>query len=148
MVAVAAVLILGGYGLAMLVGGATVTGSWPWPIDDFHARVYGSALLTLGVGIARLLPVATRVEVRTVGAILVTSGVAAVGGLWLVDARLHRVDWASIGTWSWVGLFGAMAGAGALLLARARAGRHRPVDPATAQASARPSGEPGGGGRG
>jgi hypothetical protein len=147
-VAIVSALILGGYGLAMLVAGAALTGSWPWPIDDFHARVYGSALLTLGVGIARLLPVATRLEVRTVGAILATSGVAAVGGLWLVDARLHRVDWMSIGTWSWIGLFGAMAGAGALLLAEARAGGHRSGDPASGQAAAWPSSEPDGGGTG
>jgi hypothetical protein len=51
----------------------------------------------------------------------VVSGAAAIAGLLIVDAELHRVDWGLPGTWAWVVMCAAIAGVGGLLL-RGRSG--------------------------
>jgi hypothetical protein len=118
----AEVAVLGGYGVLLLLLGATATGFWPWPIDDLHARIYSAAFLTPAVGAALLVRLGTGREDRTLGLTQVVSGVAAIAGLLAVDANLHRVDWTLAGTWGWVALCVAIAGVGLLLL-RGRPGR-------------------------
>ena len=110
---------LGGYGLLLLTVGSAVTGFWPWPVDDFHARIYSTVFLAPAVGALMLIRVGTLLEDRTLGATQVVSGALAVLGLLLVDANLHRANWSAPGTWLWVGLCGVITLVGvALLIAR------------------------------
>jgi hypothetical protein len=112
----ASVAVAGASGMAMVLLGSTATGYWPWPVDDFHARIYGSGLLTLALGASLLVRVATRTELRTLGATQLVSGVTAIGGLLVVDRGLQRVDWAAPGTWIWFTLFAGLAIAGGRML--------------------------------
>ena len=108
--------ILGGYGLLLLVLGAAATGFWPWPIDDFHARIYSTAFLTPAVGAVLLFRAGTRSEDRTLGATQLVSGVAAIVGFLVVDANLHKVSWDVAGTWLWLALCAAIAAVGVMLI--------------------------------
>ncbi len=108
--------ILGGYGVLLLGVGSAATGFWPWPIDDFHARIYSTAFLTPAVGALLLFRVGTRREDRTLGATQLVSGVAAIAGFVAVDANLHRVSWDVAGTWLWLALCAAIAAVGVILL--------------------------------
>ena len=114
-------LVLGGYGLALLAVGSAVTGFWPWPIDDFHARIYSTAFLAPAVGALLLMRAGTPLEDRTLGATQAVSGVLAVLGVLLVDAKVHRIDWGAPGTWLWIALCGAIALVGVALLVPRRA---------------------------
>ena len=121
---VAEIALLGGYGVALLVVGAPAVGFWPWPIDsvyasgsaDLHARIYSAAFITPAVGAALLVRLGTVHEDRTLGASQLVSGIAAVAGVVVVDASVHRVDWGLPGTWAWVAMCAAIAGVGGLLL--------------------------------
>jgi hypothetical protein len=113
---IAQAVLLGAYGAALLVVGATATGFWPWPVDDFHARIYSAAFITPAVGAAILARTGTMLEDRTLGASQLVSGVAAIVGAIVVDADVHRVDWGLPGTWGWVAMCVGIAAVGLLLL--------------------------------
>lgn len=111
-------LVFGTYGLAMLLTGNAATGFWPWPIDDFHARIYSAMFLTGAVGGWTLAAGGTAVEVVMVGLLQATLGALSVVGLIVVDRSANRVEWGDGGTWLWVGWFGATAVAGVALAIR------------------------------
>jgi hypothetical protein len=118
---IAEVLILGGYGLLLLLLGSAAAGFWPWAVggvyrDDFMARLYSAAFLTPAVGALLLVRVGSPHEDRALGSTQVVSGVAALVGLLIVDASLRRVDWSLPGTWAWVALCIGIAAVGVLLL--------------------------------
>ena len=74
---IALAVVLGGYGLALLMIPDTATGFWPWPVDAFHARIYAATYLTPAVGAWVVRDGATQAELRTLGATLITFGIAA-----------------------------------------------------------------------
>ena len=78
-------LALIGYGLALVVAPADATGFWPWPVDDFHARIYAATYLTPGVGAWVVRRAGSRDEYRTLGITLATGGVVAVLAVLLTD---------------------------------------------------------------
>jgi hypothetical protein len=124
----AEIVVFGGYGVLLLALGSTAARFWPWAVggiysDDFVARIYSAAFLAPATGAALLVRAGTRFEDRTLGVTQVVSGVAAIAGLLVVDAGLHRVDWGSLGSWLWVALCVAIAAVGLLLL------RGRPAMP-------------------
>lgn len=121
--------IMGAYGIAVLAAGAAVTGFWPWPIDDFHARIYSAVFLTGSVGLWLLTRGAPAVEVATIGITQGVLGSLSVLGLILVDWSVSRVDWGAGGTWLWISWFSVAAIAGLALALYSRRHEARLLPP-------------------
>jgi hypothetical protein len=113
-------VVLGAYGLALLLAPLAASAFWPWKLDAFHAQLYSVTFLTPAAGAALLVRRATPAELRALGLTLAAWGGLPLLGLGVVDAALRRVDWSSPGTGVWLMLFAAMGAAGCWI---ARAGR-------------------------
>ena len=117
------VALLGLYGIALLVDPTQATSFWPWPIDEFHGRMYSVAYLTPAFGAILLWRAAAPVESLTMGLTLLAGGLAPIIGLPIVDSSIGKVDWSAAGTWLWIASFAILALAGAGLVWRSRADR-------------------------
>jgi hypothetical protein len=95
---------LGFYGIGLLVAPMAISAFWPWPLDDFHGRMYSVAFLTPAVGSWLLWRASSALELMVMGLTQALGGVLAIAGLLVVDAQVHRVDWTQLGTWLWIGI--------------------------------------------
>jgi hypothetical protein len=115
-------LLLGLYGLALLITPATFSGFWPWPIDEFHGRMYSVIYITPATGAALLLGAAASIELLTLGLTQVVGGIVPIVGLIIIDNKVNKVDWSAFGTWLWLGSFAVilLTGIGLVWHSRAR----------------------------
>jgi hypothetical protein len=112
--------LLAGYAIALIAAPTTVASFWPWPVDDFHGRIYAASFLTPAVGLWMIRSRTTLSADATVGATLVTFGLATIAGLLISDSSVpaaKRVDFAAAGTWGFIAISVAMALLGAVLAA-------------------------------
>jgi hypothetical protein len=119
----AAAVVLGLYGLGLLIAPNGLTDFWPWPIDDLHGRLYSAIFITLAVAALEVSRVAAPVELLLVGLTQFTLGFFSILGLVLADVSENTVQWSALGTWVWVGGFAVLLVAGAALVAQSRAAR-------------------------
>ena len=98
-------ILLGAYGLGLLMAPETLSAFWPWPIDGLHGRMYSVLFLTPAFGAVLLWRAAASVELLTTGLVLAVGGAIPIFGLWIVDRDLDKVDWSASGTWLWLGIF-------------------------------------------
>lgn len=101
-------VILGIYGLVLLIVPSIAKTSWAWKIDDFHAQMYSVTFLTPALGAFILAKAASKTEWLTMGLTQAILGLFPLIGLIIVDATVKGVNWSSAGTWVWMGLFAAM----------------------------------------
>jgi len=113
-------VILGLYGIALIVLPSVAKMIWSWEIDNFHAQLYSVTFLTPAVGSYVLTKGATKLEWTTLGLSQIILGAFPVLGVILVDLSIHRVNWLTIGTWVWFALFTALTLIGAWMLGQAR----------------------------
>jgi len=113
-------VLLGAYGALLLLAPGAATGFWPWPLDDFHARLYSVTFLTPALGAGILLRGATRGELRALGLTLAGWGFLPLIGLALADAVARRIRWDGVDVWLWQALFAAMGIAGVRIAMHAR----------------------------
>jgi hypothetical protein len=112
--------IFGIYSLGLLVLPATFTEFWPWPVDDFHARMYSAPFVTVAVGLFLASRSARPLDFLNLGLIHGTLGSLAIIGLLVVDTDRDSVDWSAAGTWLWVGAFTALFGLSLAMIVEAR----------------------------
>ena len=108
------------YGLLLLIVPETAGAFWPWPLDEFHARMYSVAFFTPALGAWLLLRSASVLELRTMGLTQV-AGILPLVALLVVDAEVQRVNWSEAGTWAWMALWVGIFLIGGLLLWQSRA---------------------------
>jgi hypothetical protein len=114
-------IVLGGYGLALLIAPEPSARLWPWKIDAFHAQLYSVTFLTPAVGALSLLRSVTRIDWFTLGITQLAWGLLPILALVIVDLQLHRVDWLAWQVWLWIGLFVLTAAMGVWMLLKAAA---------------------------
>jgi hypothetical protein len=114
-------IVLGAYGLALLVATDAAARLWPWKIDTFHAQLYSVTFLTPAAGALALRRSAARIDWSTLGLTQLAWGVLPVVALVIVDLKVQRVAWQAWPVWGWIGLFALTAGMGAWMLSRAAA---------------------------
>jgi hypothetical protein len=109
-------ILLGLYGLGLLILPATFSAFWPWKIDAFHAQTYSAIFITAAAGTWLISSHAPREELVALGAAQLALGLLSAVGLGVTDAAVKRVDWAALGTWTWLVLFLLIAATGLLKL--------------------------------
>jgi hypothetical protein len=105
---------------------SAAAGFWPWPIDDFHARIYAATFVTPAVGAWVIRARGSAAESRCVGATLMTLSVLSIVAIAWTSAGLpvaRQVDYARAGTWGFIGINAALLLAGAYLVSLRRGSR-------------------------
>jgi hypothetical protein len=116
-------VVLGAYGVAMVVAPHGATAFWPWPFDGFTARIYCAEFLTAAVGLLLLARVAAPVELLTLGLVLLVLGAFTIAGVVVVDRTVNAVHWSSGGTVFWLAAYAVLIASGAALIGRAALSR-------------------------
>lgn len=98
-------VLLGLYGIGLLIAPEWLSGFWPWKIDGFHGRLYSAAFLTPALGAWLLVQSASAIEQLTLGLMQLGLGVLPILGVTGMDRSLHRINWLLPGTWLWIGIF-------------------------------------------
>ncbi|HSH05290.1 MAG TPA: hypothetical protein VLL52_22435 [Anaerolineae bacterium] len=110
------VIILGLYGLGLLVAPNTFSAFWPWSIDAFHGQMYSVAYISLAIGAYMLWRGVGPFDLPTLSITQTVLGSFTIIGLIVVDLSANRVDWSAFGTWLWIGLFASLTLFGLFLL--------------------------------
>lgn len=121
----AIVILLGLYGIGLLLVPETVTAFWPWKIDAFHGRIYAATFLTPALGAWIISRRSAPSERLVLGLTLATLGVLSIlGVIWTSTAVPldKQVNYASLGTWAFFGmnLLCGAAGLGLILSGRTK----------------------------
>jgi hypothetical protein len=104
------------YGLGQFLAPARLSSFWPWPVDDFHGRLYSGSFIAAALGNWLVSRRASRLELMAQALNLLLYGGLAIAGLLGVDRAVQRVNWSSWGTWIWLAAFALMALLGATML--------------------------------
>lgn len=60
-------VLLGLYGIGLLIAPESFSNFWPWPIDDFHGRMYSVLYITPALGALLLFGAAASIELLAAG---------------------------------------------------------------------------------
>lgn len=125
-------MLLGLYGISLLIAPDTFSTFWPWPIDDFHGRVYSVLYITPATGALLLFGAAASIELLTMGLTQIVGAGIVIVGLVIIDVRLDKIDWSAAGTWLWIGSFAIILLTGVGLIWQSRERSKSEVSSATA----------------
>ena len=109
-------LILGLYGMALILIPQTASAFWTWTLDDFHARLYSVAFITPSLGSFLLARSASRNGLIILGLTQLAGGLLPIIGTVMVNNRLNLINWYQMDSLLWIGLFAYIAVSGLLML--------------------------------
>ena len=109
-------MVLGIYGIGLLIAPGFFSEFWPWGIDDFHGRMYSVLYITPALGCLLLWKSAAKLEMVTLGITVGLGGFIPLIGLGLVDRSIGAVDFSVPGTWAWLASFAILFATGLALL--------------------------------
>ena len=98
-------ILLGLYGIGLLIAPESFSSFWPWPIDDFHGRMYSVLYITPALGALLLFGAAASIELLAAGLTQAVGGIIPILGLVIIDNQVDKIDWSAVGTWVWIGSF-------------------------------------------
>jgi hypothetical protein len=116
-------LVLGLYGLGLLIAPATFSAFWPWRIDDFHGRMYSVAFITPAVGAWLVSQSTSRVDLQTLGLTQIAGGLLPIIGMLIVSPTVpleRQINWSLGGTWLWTAIFAVLFLSGVVMVWQAR----------------------------
>lgn len=125
-------LLLGGYGVALLLAPQAAAAFWPWPVDAFHGRLYVASYLTPALGLLVIHRRGSAAEFCAVGITALGMGLMAILCLMITNAQVpaaRQVDFSAGATQLFLVLHAAsaLAGAWVMRLDPRAAAAHRPA---------------------
>ncbi|PSB04423.1 hypothetical protein [Merismopedia glauca] len=99
-------IVLGLYGLGLLIVPTLCTSFWPWEIRAFHGQVYSSIFLAGATGTWLLATATSAMELFTLGLTQFLFGSLQIIGLIIVSNSFGVVRWSNATTWLWIGALG------------------------------------------
>ena len=116
-------IVLGLYGIGLLIMPETLTAFWPWTIDAFHGRIYAATFITPAVGAWLIYKQSTVSERLVLGLTLLALGVLSIIGVIWTSATVpaaRQIDYSSLGTWVFFGMniASGLAGLGLIISTR------------------------------
>ncbi|HSB91375.1 MAG TPA: hypothetical protein VLD63_15270 [Anaerolineales bacterium] len=100
-------LLLGSYGAALLAAPLVTASFWPWPVDDFHGRIYAAIFMAPGVGAWLVGRRGHRSDSLALGLTLATLGAFTLVGLAWTNAIVppeRHIDLGAAGTVLFLGM--------------------------------------------
>lgn len=113
-------IVLGMYGLGLIIAPSSFSAFWPWKLDNFHAQLYSSIFLTGAVGSLVLSSAAAKIELLTLGLTQAVFGLLVIVGIAITDLSLNKINWDFPGTWLWFKAFAVLSIAGVLMMWHSR----------------------------
>ncbi|MGB8702105.1 MAG: hypothetical protein WCD18_22035 [Thermosynechococcaceae cyanobacterium] len=95
-------LLLGSFGIALVLLPQQAASLWPWPLDVFHSQLYSSLFLTGALGSWLATRHASGGDRIALGLTQLSLSVLTIIGIGIVDATVHKLKWLSILPWSWL----------------------------------------------
>ncbi|PSB04578.1 hypothetical protein [Merismopedia glauca] len=108
-------ILLGVYGLGLLLLAPIFSSLWPWTLDSFHSHLYSGLFLASTLGLWLLSYSNLRSEHLMLNLTQAALGGLISIGLWVVDAQIHKLNWNSPNPWIWSSLFALFGLIGLLL---------------------------------
>jgi Domain of unknown function (DUF4383) len=112
--------LVGAYTAGMLIAPGTFTEFWPWPVDDFHGRMYSAAFISAAAGFYGVARHRRPIDMFAIGIVHVFAGVLPIVGLLVVNASRDVLDWSDGGLWLWLAVFSGLSSLGVAMVARSR----------------------------
>jgi len=119
-VLVAQALLIGAYGVALLIAPVALAKFWPWPVDRLHGQLYAAIFVTAAVGPLMAARRAHRQELIGMGITWIVAATMIVLSVVVTDAQTHSVDYGAAGTWLWFAGFAFLGAMGTVMLVAAR----------------------------
>lgn len=123
-------VVVGAYGVAMLVAPVTMAAFWPWPVDRLHGHLYAAVFVAEAVGPILMSRRATPRELLGVGLTWLVVAALIMLSVPVTNAQKHSVDYGDAGTLLWFLGFGVLALIGVLMALSSR--RQPEVTPSSA----------------
>lgn len=119
-------LLLGLYGLGLILFPNTFSSLFPWTLDVFHSQLYSATFITGSVMLISVATLATPAEFIAAGLTEATFSIFSILGLFIVDAQVQLIDWDAPNTLAWLASLAGLAMLGiALIVAGARQIPHK-----------------------
>lgn len=112
-------VVLGLYGIGLLIAPEAVTSFWPWKIDAFHGHIYAATFITPAMGAWIIRHRSAASERSLLGSILFALGLLALVGVIWTNTTVpeeKQFSYASLGTWSFLAMNGICSLAGLSLI--------------------------------
>lgn len=109
-------LILGIYGIALILIPQTASAFWTWTLDDFHARLYSVAFITPALGAFLLARFSSSKGLIILGITQLAGGLLPIIGTVIVNNTINRIDWLKGDSLLWTGLFAYITLSGLMML--------------------------------
>ena len=102
-------LLLGVYGLGLIVAPNTFSSLFPWKLDVFHSQLYSATFITGSVMMITIATLATPAEFIATGLNAAAFSIFSILGLIIVDADVNKINWSAAITLVWLGSLAVLA---------------------------------------